>query len=138
MKTKSLGQAGLIKSEVPGRTDAHPVDARPGSFVFPADVVSAMGDGNTLAGAKVLRSILRAPKPSRGLLPRGRGVKVPQYADGGEVPIAAAGGEYIASPEEMSYLGDGDLDRGVSIGRMLVERVRNQNIRRLSSLPPPK
>lgn len=129
----SLGHAGLVKTETPGRADAHPVDTPPGSFVFPADVVSAMGQGNTLSGAKALRSLLRSPKPARGPLPRAQ----KRFADGGAVPIAVSGGEYIATPEEISYLGDGNLDRGLAIADMLVRKIRAQHIEHLRRLPPP-
>ena len=43
----------LINSNVPGRNDRIPMQARTGSFVLPADVVSGLGQGNTMAGAKM-------------------------------------------------------------------------------------
>jgi hypothetical protein len=45
--------AHLINSAVPGRVDRIPMRARTGSFVLPADVVSGLGQGNTMAGAKM-------------------------------------------------------------------------------------
>jgi len=50
--------AHLINSSVPGRTDRIPMRARTGSFVIPADVVSGLGEGNTMAGAKMWGQLL--------------------------------------------------------------------------------
>lgn len=41
-----------------GRTDKNNVDVGAGAYVLPADVVSGLGEGNSLAGAKVFDSIL--------------------------------------------------------------------------------
>jgi hypothetical protein len=63
--------SGLIRSDVPGRTDQHVMKVRPDSYVVPADVVSGLGQGNTLAGAKLLEQALKsgpygvAPKKPR-------------------------------------------------------------------------
>ena len=50
--------AHLINSTVSGRTDRIPMRARTGSFVIPADVVSGLGEGNTMAGAKMWGDLL--------------------------------------------------------------------------------
>jgi 8-oxo-dGTP pyrophosphatase MutT (NUDIX family) len=47
--------AGPIHSHVAGRTDHLPITVESGSYVLPADIVSAGGEGNTMAGFKVLR-----------------------------------------------------------------------------------
>lgn len=60
-KTADSGQThpgGLIASAGPGRTDTHNVSVAPGSFVLPADVVSGLGEGNTLAGSRVIEAML--------------------------------------------------------------------------------
>lgn len=46
---------GPIHSHVAGRTDHLPITVPSGSYVLPADIVSAGGEGNTMAGFKVLR-----------------------------------------------------------------------------------
>jgi hypothetical protein len=45
---------GAINTPTPGRADAHPTHVPPGSYVMPADIVSALGEGNTAAGQKML------------------------------------------------------------------------------------
>ena len=47
--------SGPIHSSVRGRTDHLPLTVRSGSYVLPADVVSAGGQGSTMGGFKVLR-----------------------------------------------------------------------------------
>lgn len=49
---------GLVASPGPGRTDIHNASVPAGSYVLPADVVSGLGEGNTLAGAKVVDQML--------------------------------------------------------------------------------
>lgn len=54
--TRGAGfHAGPIHSAVAGRTDHLPITVESGSYVLPADIVSAGGEGNTLAGFRVLR-----------------------------------------------------------------------------------
>jgi hypothetical protein len=46
---------GIIASEIPGRTDHIPTSVAADSYVIPADVVSGLGEGNTLAGARLVQ-----------------------------------------------------------------------------------
>lgn len=52
--------SGLIHSSVAGRTDQLPMSPAAGSYVIPADVVSGVGEGNTLAGAAILDKYLHS------------------------------------------------------------------------------
>ena len=45
---------GPITMAVGGRTDHIPMHVLEGSYVLPADIVSGLGEGNTLAGSKVV------------------------------------------------------------------------------------
>lgn len=51
---QAFANGGLIKSTVPGRTDRIPMKVQGGSYVLPADVVSGLGQNNTMAGAETL------------------------------------------------------------------------------------
>ena len=54
------------------------------------------------------------------------------FAAGGEareVPIIAAGGEYVVSPEAVQAIGNGDLERGHNTLDELVKSVRKNNIK---------
>lgn len=117
--------SGPLHSEQGGRTDSLPTSVRAGSFVVPADVVSALGENNTAAGMKVLDYMF--PKEREGL----------HYASGGAVPIMAAGGEYVVPPESVARIGGGNLDHGHNILDQFVLNTRNDAINTLKSLPGP-
>ena len=127
---------GLIASSLAGRTDRLPLSVASESHVLTGDVVSGLGQGNTLAGARILNQALRIG-PYGTALPQaihGHGVPMPHapnlphsetgLAAGGtshKVSILAAGGEYIIPAHDWVSKDDQDgrlyLHRGVqSIG----------------------
>jgi hypothetical protein len=115
---------GPIHSPVAGRTDHLPMHVPSGSYVIPADIISAMGEGNTMAGFKVANQIF-------GEQPSGR-------SDGEAVPIVAAGGEYVIHPENVANLAKGDLDHGHRILDSFVKKMRAKTVATLKALPGPK
>lgn len=156
---------GPINSAVAGRTDHLPMHVPSGAYVIPADIISAMGEGNTAAGFKVAQNIFGVPfygdkgKPGSGqvyqqaLQPYGAegdqpydssqmpyDVPAPHKASGGTatVPIVAAGGEYVIHPEDVVRLGEGNMDDGHRILDEFVKRMRAKTIKTLSALPGPK
>lgn len=138
---------GPIHSAVAGRTDHLPMTVGSGSYVIPADVTSAHGEGNTIAGFKVMRRTFGGNPYGGGSSPYG--VSGGPYGspaghkDGGEakgaggVPIVAAGGEYVLSPEQVRAVGDGDLERGHRILDEFVTRSRAKLVKTLRKLPGP-
>jgi hypothetical protein len=54
------------------------------------------------------------------------------------VPIVAAGGEYVVSPDEVTHIGGGSLDDGHKILDAFVKKMRKKTIRTLQGLPGPK
>lgn len=154
---------GPIKSAVEGRTDHLPMHVPSGSYVIPADIVSSMGEGNTMAGFKHLRLMFSgspypaqspyiqpgapygAQMPTMGSQPKLMRAPTPPVqpyrASGGStghVPIVAAGGEYVLSPEEVMRAGEGDLDRGHRVLDEFVKRMRAKTIKTLQKLPGPR
>lgn len=140
---------GPIHSHVAGRTDHLPMHVRSGSYVIPADIISGMGEGNTLAGFKVAKSIFTAPSYVKGT-PYGEaglpyGAPPPGKASGGAandggdelVPIVAAGGEYVLTPEDVHWLGGGNLDDGHKILDEFVKQYRENLVHTLKNLPGP-
>lgn len=139
---------GPIHSAVAGRTDHLPMHVKSGSYVIPADIISAMGEGNTMAGFKTAKRIFGGtPYTGKGG-PYGQGstpygAAMPR-ADGGEamgdelVPIVAAGGEYVITPEEVIMIGGGNLDHGHKILDSFVKKMREKTIKTLKKLPGPK
>lgn len=143
--------AGPIHSPVAGRTDHLPMHVASGSYVIPADIISAMGEGNTMAGFRVAKTIF-SPLPEMKGQP---GLGIPDAegapgqsaelgvgkAAGGEtsaVPIVAAGGEYVIGPEDVTRLGGGNMDLGHEILDAFVKGMRSKTIKTLQKLPGPK
>jgi hypothetical protein len=121
--------AGPIHSPVAGRTDHLPMHVASGSYVIPADIISAMGEGNTMAGFRIAKKIFSRPDAPDA------------FADGGQadaVPIVAAGGEYVLAPQDVAWIGGGDVDRGHAELDAFVKKQRAQTVATLKSLPGPK
>lgn len=136
---------GPIHSAVAGRTDHLPMNVPSGSYVIPADIISAMGEGNTMAGFRHMRLIFGGTPYSGDKEPYGAeggpyNEPLPGKAEGGAatVPIIAAGGEYVLSPEQVMNVGKGDLDTGHRVLDEFVKRMRAITIKTLKKLPGPK
>lgn len=140
--------AGPIQSHVAGRTDHLPMHVKSGSYVIPADIISAMGEGNTMAGFKAAKIAFQGTpygqrKSAYGQPSSPLGMDMPGKAAGGAtsdqlVPIVAAGGEYVLTPEEVAALGGGDIDHGHKVLDAFVKKMRAKTIKTLQKLPGPK
>lgn len=98
---------GPLHSHVAGRTDHLPSNVENGSFVIPADVVSGMGEGNSVAGFKVLKRMFEGAHRDYGGSPYG-GAGLPYNA--GAMPYGghAKGGQVaVGRNEKQSYVGPG-------------------------------
>lgn len=153
---------GPLSSTIPGRTDHIPLNVRKGSYVLPADTVSALGQGNSAAGHSVINRMFqtgpfgmpapirggRAPMPKAPSMGRmsspGLGDIKPGklgFAAGGQaddVDVMAAGGEHILTPEQVTAVGGGDIDHGHKILDEFVKHVRSETVKTLQKLPGPK
>lgn len=143
--------SGIISSTVAGRSDQIPMGVKRGAYVVPADVVSSLGQGNTMAGARGLSQMLKmtpggSPMPSAP--PMGRrpgkfadgGDVMPPQGGGGEPPvdIMAAGGEFIVPVDKVAEIGGGDMKRGHDILDAMVKQTRKKAIKTLRKLPGPR
>lgn len=151
--------SGLFPSAGSGRADTMKATVPAGTYIIPADIVSALGDGNTIAGAKVLDHKFGQdssagpgpvaappmmqpppPPPQAGLAPpqggfaRGGMIK----PAGAPVPILASGGEYRVLPQAVAALGGGDMQHGHDILDSLVSQVRKKYASKLKKLPSPR
>jgi hypothetical protein len=135
---------GPIHSAVAGRTDHLPMHVPSGSYVIPADIVSGMGEGNTIAGFAHMRRMFGGTPYRGGAMPYGAhggpyGEALPR-ADGGRtetVPIVAAGGEYVLSPEQVRHAGEGDMDMGHRVLDEFIKRMRANVVKTMTNLPGP-
>lgn len=114
---------GPIHSSVAGRTDHLPINVPSGAYVIPADIVSAFGEGNTLAGFQIANRVFGRQEVTEGPSP---------------VEIVAAGGEYVISPENVAIIGGGDMDDGHRILDDFIVNYRRETVKTLKNLPPPK
>jgi hypothetical protein len=156
---------GPIHSPVAGRTDHLPMHVPSGSYVLPADVVSSYGEGNTSAGFKVMKRLFGgAPYGHQGgpygqsgapynqtggpygqgsgpygeaLQNQSRGGRATDGARDKGVPIVAAGGEYVLSPDQVRAQGKGDPELGCRVLDQFVRRSRDKHIKTLKGLPGP-
>lgn len=144
---------GPIHSSVAGRTDHLPVHVWSGSYVIPADIISHMGEGNTMAGFKVAKEVFEKPTYMKGNpgMPTFEGgmpgqqalPEMPTKAEGGgvskdAVPVVLAGGEYVIHPDDVTRIGGGDLDSGHAKLDRFVKAMRAKAIATLAKLPGPK
>lgn len=118
---------GPIKAPVAGRTDHLPMHVPSGSYVIPADIVSAIGEGNTEHGFEIIDYMVKQ---------RAAGGEVGENAP--PVAIVAAGGEYVIPPSAVIGFGSGDLDTGHKALDEWVVSERANTINTLKKLSPPK
>ena len=114
---------GPIHSNVAGRTDHLPINVPSGAYVIPADIISAMGEGNTMAGFRIANNVFGLQEVT---------------PDDHPVEIVAAGGEYVISPTNVARIGGGDMDNGHSILDSFVKKYREKTVATLKALPGPK
>jgi len=113
---------GPVVGATGGRADELPVEVPSGAFVIPADIVSGLGQGNTLAGMNRLQDTFGKAKAS---------------GSSQAVPIKISDGEFVLSPEQVAQIGGGDMDRGHQILDQLVVKLRSQIVNHMAGLPPP-
>lgn len=106
---------GAVRGKTGGREDALPVDVPAGAYVVPADVVAALGGGNSEAGMHRLEKMYGRPR----------------RANGGRVPILISHGEFVLTPEAVERAGGADALDGKVVA------LRNAWARHLQELEGP-
>lgn len=136
--------SGPVIGPTGGREDSIPVSVLAGSFVIPADVVAALGDGNTLAGMRALDAAFGSGadagtqgRPYGQLMASTGGAVGAGAREGESVPILISDGEYVVSPERVAATGGGDLDQGHRALDAFVRQRRAEYGAKLKSLPGP-
>ena len=160
--------SGLFASLGSGRTDIHNRDVPPGGYVIPADVVSGLAEGNTLAGSAIIDKMMKTgpygtklpDARSRADFPREYEIKKPdhipqQQQNSNTATYEKSGGitgkkhdhrpvpVVVAGGEHYVSPQDieakfGSLERGHKILDQWIIHRRNKNIKELKKLPGPK
>lgn len=136
-----LVKGGFLHSTIPGRTDRLATRVKSGSHIIPADVVSSLGQGNSLAGARHLDMTMRALPTAgfaRGGSPSASHRSPPHHRPESHEPVLLAGGEYVIDPHEVVAIGGGDAKRGHDILDRMIVRVRRKEAKKMLKLPGPK
>lgn len=157
-----VGGTGFLLGATPGRADQVNVSPPAGSYVWPADVIAGVGEGNSLAGAAILERALRTG-PHGTPLPQGRrgpGVPIPRPpprfqtpllgppaqhggrvdkggGEGEPTEIMAAHGELISPPHIARLWGRGNLKKGHEVFDKAVLELRAKHIEKLRKLKGP-
>lgn len=141
---------GMFHTSGAGRTDNIKTSVGHGSYIVPADVVSGLGSGNSLAGGRVLDNLTGGPHTgpmglgstpiSGDTTPFAKGGMA--FAKGGMIPIIVAGGEYHIPPKGVMFVakkhGNGTMKSGHQILDHFVKRQRKKTIEDMKKLPGPK
>lgn len=143
------GASGFLHGSTGGRTDAINTQAPGGSYVIPADVVSGLGEGNSLAGARFMQDAISTGPWGTPLghinssAPHVNHMAMHSAAKGGglagpkQMPVMLSHGEYVIPPEIVDRIGSGDRKRGIKVLDHFVEDSRAKLIKKLKSLPGP-
>lgn len=142
------GFVGFIPSAVPGRTDRHPINVPAGSYVLPAEHVSSLGQGNSIAGGKILHNMFPASVSDHAahaagmvkpMMPGRVMASAGAVIGGGSelVPVMVAGGEFVVAPQDVTNVGGGNLQKGHKHLDDWVMLRRKKHIETLKKLPPP-
>jgi hypothetical protein len=157
--------SGLIHTAGAGRTDNVPMSVAAGSHVIPADVMSGLGQGNTLAGAHAMSMALSSgpggislPRgPSHSTIPRPPAAIGQHFASGGDpefeghsiriakgsvppehggVKCIVAGGEWILSPDEVQRVTYQGKKGHDAVDAWILDR-RREIVKKTKALPGP-
>ena len=92
------------------------------AFVIPADVVSALGNGSTDAGVKILNNYLGVAMRIEG---EGDGLSddIPASIEGSQ-PARVADGEVYVPPDVVARLGEGDPEEGAEKLYEMIDSIR--------------
>ncbi len=116
---------GPIIGDTGGRADKVNTDVPNGCYIVPSDIVSGIGEGNTLHGMKIIEH----------MFPHPHGPGATSNAD--PVPVAVAHGEISISPEQLEAKFGGDLEHAHAAMDHWVKLERKKIIKTLQKLPGP-
>lgn len=120
---KEIKRSMYIKGDHKGQKDNIYVDVPEGSYVIDAMTVAAIGDGNSHAGEKIIKSYVDSIKKHSH--------KVTKM-----IPCALSSGEFVITPEAILGIGNGDLKKGHKILEHFIKEIRAHKGMKESKIPP--
>jgi hypothetical protein len=157
-EARGMMHSGPVNSIVPGRTDRHNVSVPSGSYVFPSDFVSHLGQNNSAAGHAIIGRMFGGGGPyGAGAMPIKHGSGAPRppkmmgaMSSGGDagggrgsdevgkpVDVVVAGGENIVWPDAIQRVTGHNIKDSHHILDQWVMKTRAKHIKTLKGLPPP-
>jgi hypothetical protein len=141
----NLMNRGPVIGNTMGRADKVNTSVPNNSFIVPSHVVSALGQGNTLAGMTQLGKMFPSggvkspPKPNFPKLPNPP--KLGKMAKGGNshdhVDVSLSDGEFSIGPEHVLRIGKGDYESGHRILKHFCLAITHKAIEQLKKMPHP-
>ncbi|MEJ2123946.1 MAG: hypothetical protein P8Y47_03820 [Alphaproteobacteria bacterium] len=134
--------SGPLKGATGGRSDKLKVPVMSGAHVIPADIVSAIGEGNSERGHDLLSQVFPASiKTRKPIKPKGK--KAAKMANGGApagdtISIHVSDGEFVISPDDVESIGNGDAKRGHDLLNEFIVTARQKAIEALQNIGIPK
>ena len=116
------GISGPIMHDGGGRSDDVSANLSEGSYVIPAMAVSALGQGNTDAGMRILSEMFGGGEQQDG-------------RDG--VDAMVSGGEFVIPAVKVAELGNGDPEAGADILDQFIMSIRGEQVQNLQTTPGP-
>lgn len=123
---------GMILGSGNGRSDNVAAKVKIDDYIVPADVVSALGNGDTNSGGKTINNWINQHSDK---------ATMDAYADGGSsrtLDADLSSGEARLPGHVVRKLGKGSSDKGADMLDKWVLGIRNQYKEHLASLPAPK
>jgi hypothetical protein len=150
-KRANGGHVGALRGKTMGRADEILTSVADGSHIIPADITSALGDGNSEAGFAKLEKIFPSQRALGGRISGMKGMKgilgsrmpkMPRmpsmkFSRGGAVPVKLSDGEFAIAPEHVTRVGGGDIERGHRCLDHWIVSTRKADIERRKRLPGP-
>jgi hypothetical protein len=137
----SGGIVGPLTGTTPGRADKIPTHVPSGAHIIPADVVAALGDGNSQAGHAICLKLFPKSAAGNGLVKTPKLAKIPGRASGGETPpkvkVMLSDGEFSVSPEDVFDIGEGNPQKGHDELDKFIVDTRRRYVKHLAKLPGP-
>jgi len=122
----NIDSSSFIKGDSSGQEDNIHVDVPKGSYVIDAATVSHLGDGNSLAGKKILDEFVSKFDHHE------KRVVIEPF-----VPCALSSGEYVITREIVELIGKGNIDKGHAKLKAAIKKIREDKGVKKTEIPKP-